>query len=68
MFLPLGILYFFSDLISRPAYADLFTTHGEGDRPVPPWLDLPARDLTQFVNPLIGTEGFGHGPCPRRRI
>ena len=27
--------------------------------------DLPERQLTSFVNPLIGTEGFGHciNPC-----
>jgi len=27
----------------------------------PAWTELPKRNLTQYVNPLIGTEGLGHG-------
>ena len=32
--------------------------------PSPAGLDLPKRALTPYVNPLIGTEGFGHCTIP----
>lgn len=32
--------------------------------PSPSRLDLPERPLTPYVNPLIGTEGYGHGIIP----
>jgi len=38
-----------------------FVTSGEVATPSITRPDLPVRRLTSFVNPLIGTEGSGHG-------